>query len=186
MWQRRPARRDRTLSRGTPEAEDLLAQYVARYRPGDAARYLDQVRARVSSCRPGGGRSVRIVAQRFAGQDALLVQADYGDGFTAKHVLVRQGDLLTEFFTKPERSSAAAQELGRRARAPALRRHTSLLTAYRGVLMLHPPPMGPARRPVGRAPGRPSAAAAQLCELGRSTVPDGSWFPGSIRPCEPG
>lgn len=109
------ARRERTLSRGTPEAEDRLAQSVARYRPGDAARYLDQVRARVAACRPGSGRSIEVVAQRFAGQDALLVQVDYGDGFTTKHVLVRQGDLLTEFWTKPERRGAAAQELGRKA-----------------------------------------------------------------------
>lgn len=108
-------RRDQTLSRGTPQAEDSLAQSVARYRPGDAARYLDQVRSRVSACQPGIGKSIKVGAQRFAGQDALLIEVDYGDGFTTKHVLVRQGDLLTEFFTKPERSSAAAQELGRKA-----------------------------------------------------------------------
>ena len=108
-------RRDQTLSRGTPQAEDSLAQYVARYRPGAAARYLDQVRARVNTCESGSGKSIKIGAQRFAGQDALLIEVNYGNGFTTKHVLVRQGDLLTEFFTKPERSSAAAQELGRKA-----------------------------------------------------------------------
>jgi hypothetical protein len=108
-------RRDRTLSRGTPQAEDLVTQYVARYRPGNAGRYLAQVRARVNACTPGNGKSIRIGAQRFAGQDALLIEVNYGGGFTTKHVLVRQGDLLTEFFTKPERSSRAAQELGRKA-----------------------------------------------------------------------
>jgi len=108
-------RRDRTLSRGTPEAEDALTQYVARYRPGDAARYLDQVRARVNACKPENGKSIKVGAQRFAGQDALLIEVNYGDGSTTKHVLIRQGDLLSEFFTKPERSSAAAEELGRKA-----------------------------------------------------------------------
>jgi hypothetical protein len=105
------ATRHRTLSRGTPPPEDILAQYVARYRPGDAGRYLDQVRARVNACSPGNGKSIKIAAERFAGEDALLIQVNYGDGFTTKHVLVRQGDLLTEFFTKPERSTAAAQDL---------------------------------------------------------------------------
>lgn len=108
-------RRDRSLNRGTPQAEDTLAQYVARYRPGDAARYLDQVRARVSACQPGSGQSIKIGAQRFAGQDSLLIQVDFGGGSTATLVLVRQGDLLTEFFAKPERSSAASQDLGRKA-----------------------------------------------------------------------
>jgi hypothetical protein len=88
---------------------------VARYRPGDAARYLDQVRTRVNACKPGSGQSISIGAQRFAGQDALLIEVNYGEGFTTKHILVRQGDLLTEFFTKPELSRAAAQELGRKA-----------------------------------------------------------------------
>lgn len=69
----------------------------------------------MSSCEPGRGRSIKIVAQRFVGQDTLLIQVDYGEGFTTKHVLVRQGDLLTEFWTKPERTGAAAQEIGRRA-----------------------------------------------------------------------
>jgi hypothetical protein len=108
-------RQDRLLSRGTPQAEDNLSQYVARYRPGDAARYLDQARARVNACQPGGGRTVKIGAQRFAGQDALLIEVDYGDGFTTKHLMVRQGDLLTEFATKPALDSAAAQELARKA-----------------------------------------------------------------------
>src|SRR5262245_53601110 len=80
-------RRDRTLSRGTPEAEDLLAQYVARYRSGDAARYLEQVRARVDACKPDNGRSIRIGAQRFAGQDALLIEVNYGGGVTTALVL---------------------------------------------------------------------------------------------------
>jgi hypothetical protein len=108
-------RRVRTLSRGTPQAEDALTQSVARYRSGDAARYLDRVRARVDACTPATGQSMKIGAQHFAGQDALLIEVNYGGGVTTKHVLVRQGDLLTEFFTKPERSSAAAQELGRKA-----------------------------------------------------------------------
>jgi hypothetical protein len=105
----------RMLRRGTPESEDFVSQYVARYRPGDAARYLDQVRARVEACTPADGGSLTVSAERFAGQDALLIEVNYGEGNTTKLVLVRQGDLLTEFFTKPERSGAAAQELGRKA-----------------------------------------------------------------------
>jgi hypothetical protein len=107
--------RVRTLSRGTPQAEDALTQYVARYRSGDAAQYLDRVRAQVNACTPATGQSIKIGAQHFAGQDALLIEVNYGDGVTTKHVVIRQGDLLTEFFTKPERSSAAAKELGRKA-----------------------------------------------------------------------
>jgi hypothetical protein len=81
---------------------------------GDAARYLDHVRAQVAACKPDNGRTIRIGAQRFAGQDSLL-EVDYGDDQTSKLVLVRQGDLVTEFFAKPERAGAATQELGRRA-----------------------------------------------------------------------
>jgi hypothetical protein len=108
-------RRYRGLSRGTPPPEDGLSQYVARYQGGAAEAYLNQVRARVAACHPQGSMSVRIGAQRFAGDDALLIEVDFGGGFTTKNVLVRQGGLVTEFFTKPERDSQAVQDLGRKA-----------------------------------------------------------------------
>ncbi|MEJ3743353.1 hypothetical protein WEI85_08710 [Actinomycetes bacterium KLBMP 9797] len=109
------ASQQRTLSRGTPQDEDSLTQYVARYPAGGAAGYLQRVRARVDACEPAGGQSIRIAQQRFAGQDALLITVDYGEGFTTTHVLVREGDLLTEFFAKPERGNAAMRALGEKA-----------------------------------------------------------------------
>jgi hypothetical protein len=106
------------LSRGTPEAEDLVAEAVHRYGPGDAARYLAEVRARVAACDPGGGgRDISIVARDFAGQGALLVYVDYGYGDTTHHVLVRQGDLLAQFFVKPDLDRPALRALGRAAAA---------------------------------------------------------------------
>jgi hypothetical protein len=58
-----------------------------------------------------------VTAERFAGSDSLLIETGYGSGFTTKLVLVRQGDLLTEFFGRPERSRADAEALGRQAAA---------------------------------------------------------------------
>jgi hypothetical protein len=81
------------LRRGAPESEDFVSQYVARYRPGDAARYLDQVRARVSACEPGDGMSLRIGAKGFAGQDALLIEVNYGEGYTTAQELGRRAAL---------------------------------------------------------------------------------------------
>jgi len=107
-------RRDRTLTGGTQDV-DGLAQYVARYRPWDAARYLDDVRARVSACNPDSGMSIKVGAERFAGEDALLIEVNYGGGSTATHVLIRQNDLLTELFSHSVSSNAEAVALGRTA-----------------------------------------------------------------------
>jgi len=52
---------------------------------------------------------------------------NYGDGFAAKHVLVRLGDLLIEFFTEPDRTRAANSGTREEGRTPALRRHASRL-----------------------------------------------------------
>lgn len=75
------------------------------------------MRARVEGCAPGGGREISIAARDFAGQEALLVAVDYSGGFRTYHVLVRQGDLLAEFFVKPNLGRAALQGLGRTAAA---------------------------------------------------------------------
>jgi hypothetical protein len=72
------------------DAQFLQALDVG-YRSGDAARYLDQVRGRVTTRSPDGGKGIKVASQRFAGQDALLIEVNYGNGFTARHVLVRQG-----------------------------------------------------------------------------------------------
>ena len=110
------ARVERTLAAGAPGSDIGVTQYVGRYRPGAADRYLDDIRARVAACKPGAGRSIKIGAQRFAGQDSLMIEVNF-DGVTYKNVLVRQGDLLTEFFTKPERSRADTVELAKKAAA---------------------------------------------------------------------
>jgi hypothetical protein len=110
-------RRDWLLTRGAPTDDDGVSQYVTRYRSGDAARYFTLVRSVVAGCNPGAGKSMTIVAQRFAGQDALLVEVNYGEGNTAKHILVRQGDLVTQIYAKQDRSRAASQDLGKKAAA---------------------------------------------------------------------
>jgi hypothetical protein len=105
----------RGLVRGSPEAGDTVIQYVARYRSGDAARYLDELATRVGSCRPAPGRSISVARHGFAGDQALLVAAYFGGGSAVTHVLVRQGDLLTEFVVKVGRARPILQRLGRTA-----------------------------------------------------------------------
>jgi hypothetical protein len=107
----------RALRKGRPQDENLVAQHLARYSAGAAARYLDRIRERVSACSPSDERSVRIAAEGFAGDDAVLVVFDHGGGSLAKIVLVREGDLLTEIYSKPVRSDSACRELGRNAAA---------------------------------------------------------------------
>jgi hypothetical protein len=111
----RIARREWFLARGSGPTQDLLTQQVARYRAGGAARYLNRVRAMVRSCEPFNRQSLTVAAERFAGQDALLIRADFGGGATTKIVLVRQGDLVIEFVPRPERGTAATRHLGRKA-----------------------------------------------------------------------
>lgn len=106
-------KQQRGLVRGSPEAGDTVLQYVARYRSGEAARYLDQLAARVGACRPAQGRSISIARHGFAGDQALLVAAYFGGGSATTHVVVRQGDLLTEVVVKVGRSRGVLQRLGR-------------------------------------------------------------------------
>jgi hypothetical protein len=108
---------ERALIRGAPQADDRVSESVTLFGTGDATRYLAEVRARVEACEAGGGREISIAARDFAGQEALLVAVDYGGGFTTHHVLVRQGDLVAEFFVKPGLDRPALQGLGRTAAA---------------------------------------------------------------------
>lgn len=107
---------DRSLLRGAPEADDRLSEAVSRYGPGDASRYLAEVRARVAACEPVGTQTISIADRDFAGEEALLVTVDYG-GQVTHHVLVRQGDLLAELFVKPAWDRAALRGLARVAAA---------------------------------------------------------------------
>ncbi|MEV4510642.1 hypothetical protein AB0K00_16940 [Dactylosporangium sp. NPDC049525] len=109
------ARRDRSLVRGTPQDGNVMSQYVARYQPGDAARYLQQVRDRVAACRPGGGRSITVGAQRFTGEDALLLEVSLGDGVARALVLIRQGDLVTQYEVVFDRDAQATMVTAGRA-----------------------------------------------------------------------
>jgi hypothetical protein len=109
--------RSRALRKGKPQDETYVLQHTGRYQPGDAAGYLDEIRSRVSSCDAGAGRSVRIAAQGFAGDESLLVVFDHGGGFRTRTILVREGDILTEIFTKPTRGDQASRDLGRKAAA---------------------------------------------------------------------
>lgn len=105
----------RSLVRGSPQAGDSVLQYVARYRPGDAARYLRRLSERIGACRPATGRSISVARHGFAGDQALLVAAYFGGGSAVTHVLVRQGDLVTEFVVKAGRGRSILQRLGRTA-----------------------------------------------------------------------
>jgi hypothetical protein len=111
------AERGRALHKGQPQDDTFVVQHLGRYPAGQAARYLDRIRERVSACSPDNERSVRVAAEGFAGDEALLVVFDHGGGSLAKLVLVREGDLLTEIYSKPERSDSASRELGRKAAA---------------------------------------------------------------------
>jgi hypothetical protein len=111
------AERERKLRKGQPQADTFVNQHTGRYAAGEAAEYLNDIRERVSSCSPDDGRAVRIAAEGFAGDEALLVDFDYGGGYRSKTVLVREGDVLTEIFSKPTRSDSANRELGRKAAA---------------------------------------------------------------------
>jgi hypothetical protein len=111
---------ERLFDREIPGVDEGVTQSITRFQSGDAARYLDQVRDRVKACKPYagkpfGGNSIKIVAQRFAGQDALLIEASFNEGGISRRVMVRQGDLVTEFVVYPRRSHAALQEFGRKA-----------------------------------------------------------------------
>ena len=73
-----------------------VTQYVARYRSGDARRYVEQIRNRAAACEVSDGMSVDVVAENLAGDDSLWIQVELGSG-PAEHVIVRRGDTLTEF-----------------------------------------------------------------------------------------
>jgi hypothetical protein len=108
------ARRDRLLVRGNPGEEVGVSQYVDRLGNGDAARYVNQIRTMVNTCEAPDGQSIRVVADDVAGQDSLVIAVDYGGGSTATHVLVRQGDLVTQLAMQ-ERTQAQVVELARKA-----------------------------------------------------------------------
>jgi hypothetical protein len=107
-------RRDGALRRS---ADDHIAQYVARYQAGDGARYFDTVRTTVAACKPASGKSIKIVAEGFAGQESLMIDVDYGEGNLGRHVIVRQGDVVTTFAVWPNPSRSASQQLARKAAA---------------------------------------------------------------------
>lgn len=97
------------------QGDGTVSQYVAPYRSGGAARYLEQVRDRVAGCDPAEGTSVDIVDSKFAGDDALWIGVELGSG-PWQHVLVRKGGTLTEF-TVEGISTARIPELARKAAA---------------------------------------------------------------------
>jgi hypothetical protein len=110
------ARRDRSLVRGTRQDGAVMSQRIVRHRPGDAARYLQQVRDRVAACSAGGnGGTITIGAQRFAGQDALLIEDDFGAGGTSALVMIRQGDLVTQYEVVFDRDAQATLVTAARA-----------------------------------------------------------------------
>jgi hypothetical protein len=105
-------RRERTLVAGP---EHSITQYVVRFGSGDAERYVGQLREAVIACRPGGDRLITIARDDVAGQESLVIAVRYGSGSTTTHVLVRQGDLVTEFTAEPEPLKAKVYALARSA-----------------------------------------------------------------------
>ncbi|MEV6598380.1 hypothetical protein AB0M36_16095 [Actinoplanes sp. NPDC051346] len=55
-----------------------------------------------------------MTAEGFAGDDALLVEIDFGDS-VSKTVLVRKGDVGTEVYRKPVACDSAIRALGVKA-----------------------------------------------------------------------
>ncbi len=93
-----------------------LNQRVRRYSSADAGRFMDLVRDRVRTC---GSTSVTLAvpASGFAGDESLLVRTDFGEGYVALHIFVRQGDLVSEVWRKDLIDPAAARDLGRKVAA---------------------------------------------------------------------
>ncbi|GAA3352020.1 hypothetical protein GCM10020358_84420 [Amorphoplanes nipponensis] len=132
--------RERTLRKGEPQDEDFVLQHTGRYAAGKAARYLDGVRERVSSCSPREGQSVRIAAQDFAGEESVLVVFDHGGGSLARILLVRKGG-------RADRGVHQAGSWRRREPRPGPQGGSPLLTGRRGTPAA-PPGVRPA--PAGR------------------------------------
>ncbi|MEV4138313.1 hypothetical protein AB0J72_39865 [Dactylosporangium sp. NPDC049742] len=109
--------KERTMVKGTGPNASGVTQFVARFKPGTAARYLDELRTKIPACKPSNGKSIKITDQRFAGQDALRVEVTYGEGYTpVALIVVRQGDLVSQFSARAaDRDQAAA--LARKAAA---------------------------------------------------------------------
>ncbi|MFF5233074.1 hypothetical protein [Dactylosporangium sp. NPDC000521] len=111
----RTDRRQRSMHRGSGENAEGSTQLVVRFEPGAAARYLDAIRTLIAACKPPSGKSIKIVAQRFAGQDALRVETKTdAESPAGTLMVVRQGELVSQFTVKAANKDQATA-LARRA-----------------------------------------------------------------------
>ena len=90
---------DRT--RGAISGERFVYQQVERYGRGDGARYLAGLRRVLPKCAtylymhdPQAEGHLTVVANRFAGDDALLIRHELRAHEVEYHAVVRQGDVV--------------------------------------------------------------------------------------------
>lgn len=109
--------REQKLVRTADNAAVL--QSVRAYAAGDAERELAHLRAAVAACalidHAGGVTTMTIRAERFAGDDSLLVETRSGDR-RSLNVLVREGNLTSEIVVLPA-DEANARLVAQRAAA---------------------------------------------------------------------
>lgn len=87
-----------------------ILQQVHRYPGGDAARYMDQVRAGVEEC----GEHFSVLDSGFAGEESISLLFDV-EGVRSHYLVVRRADLVSVVWHKGETDRATARTLGVRA-----------------------------------------------------------------------
>ncbi|WP_143162959.1 hypothetical protein [Couchioplanes caeruleus] len=111
------SQRWRSLRNDDEQDSMYVEQRTVLYLKGHAAKYLQDIRRRIPDCPQDRSSPMEITAEGFAGDDALMVASDNGDGSISKRVLVRKGDVLTDIWRKKAPSDSAMRELARKAAA---------------------------------------------------------------------
>jgi hypothetical protein len=108
---------DNRQTRQLQNGSDAYTQWVGLFPRNKAAAYLDAIRTQVRDCDPTRPDiKVDLAAERFAGDDALLVDFNI-EGVSSRYVVVRRGEMVALIWTKGPLPDAAAKDLGRKAAA---------------------------------------------------------------------
>ncbi|MET7427025.1 hypothetical protein [Dactylosporangium sp. NPDC005555] len=108
---------DNRQTRDLRKGSDSYRQWVGLFPRNTAAAYLDGIRAHVRDCDPARlDTKVDLAAERFAGDDALLVDFNI-EGLSSRYLIVRHGEMVALIWTKGPLPDAAAKDLGRKAAA---------------------------------------------------------------------
>ena len=89
---------------------DDLREVMRRYPAGDAARFMDRVRAGVEEC----GEHFSVIDSGFAGDESVSLVFTV-EGSVSHYIVVRQADLVSVVWHKGETDRATARTLGVRA-----------------------------------------------------------------------